>query len=158
YGTHADTALGAIWASIVWRQPRPHGQQRAYATTLERLNRPDLLLEGALYELVFYGILIALAWSGHALEAALLWWLPKHIALTYLHFYLSWAPHNPNLGKGRYKDTQSFTSALGNIGSMGMQYHVIHHLYPRIPLTRTPAAYREMKPIIERLGADVSKL
>ncbi|MEM8934132.1 MAG: fatty acid desaturase [Acidobacteriota bacterium] len=47
---------------------------------------------------------------------------------------------------------------LGNLGSMGMQFHVIHHLYPRIPLDRTPAAYWELKPIIERLGSDVSRL
>ena len=41
---------------------------------------------------------------------------------------------------------------------MGMQYHVVHHLYPRIPLTRTPAAYWDMRPIIERLGSDGHRL
>lgn len=28
-----------------------------------------------------------------------------------------------------------------------------HHLHPYIPLTRTPAAYREMRPILEARGA-----
>ena len=158
YDTHADSALGAIWASIQWRQPRPFGKPKSYGATLQRLERPDLVLEAAIFELLYYGILMGLAWSGYAIEGALLWWLPRHIAFTYLQFYLSWAPHNPGLSTGRYRDTRSFRSALGNIGSMGMQYHVVHHLYPRIPLSRTPAAYREMKPVIEALGADVRGL
>ena len=158
YGTHADTPLGAIWASIQSRQPRPFGGRNAYGAALERRKRPDLIAEALAYELVFYGVLVTLAWTGYALEAALLWWLPRHLGLTYLHFYLSWAPHNPRLGVGRYQDTRSFRSKLGNIGSMGMQYHIIHHLYPRIPLTRTPAAYREMRPVLEAMGCNVHEL
>jgi beta-carotene hydroxylase len=158
YGTHADSGWGAIWASIQWRQPRPHGEEKSYGETLRRLDRGDLLVEAAVYEVIYYGTLVALAWSGHAIEAALLWWLPRHIGVTYLHFFLAWAPHNPGLGAGRYRDTRSFRSRLGNIGSMGMQYHIVHHLYPRIPLTRTPQAYRDMRPVIEALGADVKEL
>ena len=55
-------------------------------------------------------------------------------------------------------DTRSFRSHVGNIGSMGMQFHVVHHLHPRIPLLRTPRAYWEMRDIIEARGCDVSKL
>lgn len=158
YSTHADSAAGAIWASVQFRQPRPHGGDKPYGVALQRLERFDLLAEAVVYELLFYGTLVALAWSGFALEAALLWWLPRHLGLTYLHFYLSWAPHNPGLGVGRYRDTRSFRSALGNIMSMGMQYHIVHHLYPRIPLTRTPAAYRELKPVLEVMGCEVKEI
>jgi fatty acid desaturase len=158
YDTHADGPLGAIWASIQSRQPRPNGGSKRYGEVLARRERLDLIKEAVIYELVFYGALFTLAWSGYALEAALLWWLPKHIGMSYLHFFLSWAPHNPQLGVGRYRDTRSFKSALGNIGSMGMQYHIVHHLYPRIPLTRTPAAYRDLRPILEQMGCDVHEL
>ena len=107
---------------------------------------------------IHFGILFGLAWSGYAIEAALLWWLPRHIALTYIQFYLSWAPHHPGNESGRYRDTRSFRSILGNIGSLGMQYHIIHHLHPRIPLYRTPQAYWEMKPILEARGCNVHEL
>jgi beta-carotene hydroxylase len=103
--------------------------------------RPDVVLDAAIYNLVFYGILFALAWSGHAIEAALLWWLPRHIGMTYIQYYLSWAPHRPGTDKGRYRDTRSFRAIFGNLGSMGMQYHIVHHLHPRIALYRTPKAY-----------------
>jgi len=38
---------------------------------------------------------------------------------------------------------------------MGMQYHIVHHLHPYIPLSQTPAAYREMKPILRARGCDL---
>ncbi|MEM6555874.1 MAG: fatty acid desaturase [Pseudomonadota bacterium] len=158
YSTHADGPLQAIWKSLYNRQPRANGGFNAYGEVLQRKGRMDVILISVAYQVVHFGILFALAWSGYAIEAALLWWLPRHIALTYIQYYLSWAPHNPELTKGRYRDTRSFRSILGNIGSLGMQYHIIHHLHPRIPLYRTPRAYWEMKPILEARGCDVHAL
>ena len=158
YSTHADGPLHAIWKSLYNRQPRANGGFNAYGEVLQRKGRMDVILISVAYQVVHFGTLFALAWSGYALEAALLWWIPRHIALTYIQYYLSWAPHNPGLTKGRYRDTRSFRSILGNIGSLGMQYHIIHHLHPRIPLYRTPRAYWEMKPILEARGCDVHAL
>lgn len=155
HGTSARGPLHAIWKSILNRQP---GNKSAYGDTLVRIGRSDVALDFIAYELIFYGTLFTLAWTGFALEAALLWWLPRHIALTYIQYYLSWAPHHPATEQGRYRNTRSFRSILGNIGSMGMQYHVIHHLHPRIPLYRTPQAYWEMKPVLEARGARVDEL
>lgn len=158
---YSSTATGpwdSIWGTIKNNQPRSAGGFNAYGKTLERIGRPDVILDGVLYQLAFYGILFALAWSGYAIEAALLWWLPRHIATIYIRFYLSWAPHHPGQETGRYRDTRSFRSIFGNIGSMGMQYHVIHHLHPRIPLYRTPRAYWEMRDILEARGCDVGGL
>ena len=108
-----------------------------------------------LYKAAFVAILSVLAWNGYALEALLLWWLPYQIAITYIVFFLSWAPHNPGLATGRYRDTRSWRSKVGNVLSMGMQYHVVHHLYPTIPLTKTPAAYRELLPILRARGVRI---
>lgn len=158
HSTHASGPLHAIWKSIQNRQPGARGGLNSYAETLKRIGRPDVLLDAAIYNLVFYAILFALAWSGHAIEAALLWWLPRHIGLTYIQYYLSWAPHHPATDKGRYRDTRSFRAIFGNLGSMGMQYHIVHHLHPRIPLYRTPRAYWEMREILEARRCRVSEL
>ena len=158
HSTHANGPLHAIWKSFANRQPRAKGGFNAYGDTLLRLERLDALLDGVIYNLLFYGILSVLAWSGHAIEAALLWWLPRHIGMTYIQYFLSWAPHHPARQKGRYRDTRSFRSILGNIGSMGMQYHIVHHLHPRIPLYRTPMAYWQMRDILEARGCEVSEL
>ncbi len=149
--SNADGPWQAIWQAIKQRQPNGKRSQD-YLASLQRQGRDDLVLMTILFRLGHLAILCALAWSGFALEAFFLWWLPYHIALTYLVFFLSWAPHYPQPEQGRYRNTRSWLSKVGNIGSMGMQFHIVHHLHPYIPLTRTPAAYREMRPILEARG------
>lgn len=146
----------AIWSSIRQRQPDAK-RSSDYMRSAARHGREDLILLALVYRLGYIGILGTLAWTGYAIEALLLWWLPQQIATTYLIFFLSWAPHHPGTERGRYRNTRSWKSMVGNIGSMGMQYHIVHHLHPYIPLSRTPAAYREMRPILEARGCELGE-
>lgn len=148
----------ALWKIFLSRQPRGDTQQKRYLATLERINREDLIPISIFFTLGFYIFLFAMSWSGYVLVAALLWWLPAHIAATYLSFFLSWAPHHPSKETGRYKDTRAWRFQLGNIASMGMQYHIVHHLHPRIPLYRTPKAYWELRPILKARGCNLNDL
>lgn len=150
-GTKAPGPWHAIWNAIQGRQPG-NRRNHDYAGALIRADRPGLLLLALAYRIGFIAILSALAWNGYALEALFLWWLPYHLAITYIVFFLSWAPHHPGAETGRYRNTRSWKSKIGNIGSMGMQFHIVHHLHPYIPLHLTPAAYWEMKPILEARG------
>lgn len=154
--TSAKGPWSAIWKSIRERQPNGRREQD-YLASLERAGRKDLIALSLMYRLAYFVILFGLAWTGHALEAFFLWWLPTQIGSTYLLFFLSWAPHHSG-AQGRYRDTRSFRSRLGNVGSMGMQYHIVHHLHPYIPLTRTPAAYWELRPILEARGCNIAEL
>jgi beta-carotene hydroxylase len=161
YSVHAPNARAAIWKSFVSRQPHADGGLKSYGDVMQKMETPRAnraLTVAILYQLGFYSVLIGMAWSGFALEAALLWWLPQHIGLTYIQFYLSWAPHHPGTKQGRYRDTRAWRSRFGNILTMGMQYHVIHHLYPRIPLMRTPRAYWEMRDILQARGVQIDGL
>ena len=152
--TQATGPWHAVWRSI--RERQPNGKRSAdYLASLARNGREDLILLAILYRIVFVLVLSALAWSGYALEAFFLWWLPQHISTTYLLLFLSWAPHHPHNGQGRYRDTRNWRSKVGNILSMGMQYHIVHHLHPYIPLLRTGAAYHDMKPILKARGCDM---
>ncbi len=158
YAFHAADPFSAVLQSFRNRRPRGAAQKEAYTETLIRIGRSDVILDATIYEFAYYAILIALAWSGYAIEAALLWWLPRHIAQTYIQFFLGWAPHHPGHEKGRYRDTRAFRFALGNIASMGMQYHIVHHLHPRIPLYRTPRAYWQLRDILIARGCDIGRL
>lgn len=159
YGVHAKDTKTFWRNTILDRQPKgARGINDSYPKTLERVGKGHMMIDALAYNAVYYLVLFIGAWSGYALEVALLWWLPKHIAITYIQYYLSWAPHHPGHKTGRYNDTRGFKSAVGNIGSMGMQYHVIHHLYPRIPLSLTPAAYYALKPILIRKGVELGEL
>ena len=158
YDVHASDRLNFFRKHLTKMQPGHTGEEDRYSQALVRTGRSNLMIEAivvrSLYMLVLYG----LALTGYAIEAALLWWIPMHIAQVYIPYYLSWKPHHPGSATGRYKDTEAFRSLLGNVGSSGMQYHVIHHLYPRIPLMDTPAAYRELRPILERKGCNLRGL
>ena len=157
YPMAAATRLGALAKAVVKNQPL-HDR---YAATLQRLDTPAAkraMLHAMVAKLLQYSILAALAWSGHVWEAVLLWWLPHKIGSIYINFYLSWAPHQPMTGSGRYRNTRAFKSIWGNIGSSGMQYHIVHHLYPTIPLHRNPAAFRALRPILEERGCDLGEL
>ena len=154
FGVHAPSAWQFLIQSIRRRQPGSTTQQ-AHMNALVRTGQSHLVAHALLVRAAYFACLGALAWTGHGLEAFLLWWLPLHIGTTYLQFYLSWMPHHPGIEQGRYRQTRGFKSKLGNLMSMGMQYHIIHHLYPRIPLYLTPAAFRDLLPILRRRGSDV---
>lgn len=158
YAFHAADPAQAIIQTFRNRRPRGSDHKDAYTKTLVRIGRADVILDAIIYEFVFYGVLFTLAWSGYAIEAALLWWLPRHIGQTYIQFFLGWAPHHPGHDRGRYRDTRAFRFALGNVASMGMQHHIIHHLHPRIPLYRTPRAYWEMRDILIARGCMIGEL
>ncbi len=154
---NASTVAGAIWRAVTKNQAR----YDLYGPTLQRLGTPAAkraLIEALVSKMLFFGILTALAWNGRPFEAVFLWWLPRHIAGTYISFYLSWVPHYPNPEQGRYRNTRAFKSIFGNWGSSGMQYHIVHHLYPNIPLYRTPAAFRALRPILDEQGCELGGL
>jgi len=155
--TKAPGPWSAIWSSIRQRQPDAK-RKDDYAAAIMRAERPGLLLLSLAYLFGFVGILGTLAWNGYAMEALFLWWLPYQIAITYIVFFLSWAPHHPSNEQSRYRNSRAWKSKVGNWGSMWMQFHIIHHLHPYIPLTRTPAAFWEMKPILEARGCDLGEL
>jgi beta-carotene hydroxylase len=154
YNMNATSAWRAIANALVKQQPR----HELYGPTLVRLGTPaanQALIHTLIAKALQYSFLTALAWTGHIWEAVFLAWLPLKISSIYVNFFLSWAPHQPMTGRGRYRDTRAFKSMWGNIGSSGMQYHIIHHLYPTIPLSRNPAAFRALRPILKERGCDL---
>ncbi|WP_206185845.1 fatty acid desaturase [Sphingosinicella sp. BN140058] len=161
YPDAAPSAWKAIVKTWLNRQPRNGGSIHHYKKILAELDSPAsrrAQRDTALLQLAAMAIFFATAWSGHALAVAAVWWLPRHIALSYIRFYLSWAPHHPRTGQGRYGNTKVFKSNLGHVMSMCMETHIIHHLYPSIPNHRTRAAYYEMREILAARGVDVSAL
>ena len=54
--------------------------------------------------------------------------------------------------------TTSMVSPVGTIASMGMEYHVVHHLYPSIPLFQTGTAYWAMRELLVERGCRIDGL
>ncbi len=154
---HGASLWETVKITISGFQPVSKGSQ-SYAACLERLGSPEAkraYIEQIAILLTHIGILFACAANGYALEAFLLWWLPMKLAVIYIRIYLSWLPHFPGHATGRYKDTRGFSSWFGVWSSLGMTAHIVHHLHPRIPLDKTPAALRELYPILEARDCDL---
>ena len=152
YDTMAPTWWQSVWRSAKARQPMKNDR---YTRCLEESDDPMVqraLTEAAVMNIAFFSILTVLAWSGFALEAFFLWWLPKQFGWTYLQLFLSWAPHHPGTLTGRYGDTRAWKSPVGTILSMGMEYHIVHHLFPTIPLFQTGPAYWDLRETLEKRG------
>ncbi|MFC4254954.1 beta-carotene hydroxylase [Altererythrobacter xixiisoli] len=162
YTDEAPNSLMAWYKTWYNRQPGVDGSIHHYKRILAEMGTPEAakaLKDTLKLQLLFMAVLFTMAWNGYAIEAALVWWLPRHIGLSYIRFYLSWAPHHPREGNtGRYEQAVIFKSRLGHVMSMGMETHLIHHLYPNIPNHRTRAAYFALKPILEQRGVDISKM
>jgi beta-carotene hydroxylase len=161
YPDEAPTAWKAIVKTWINRQPRSDGSIHHYKRILAELDSPAsrrAQRDTAILQLGAMAFFFAMSWSGYALVIAAIWWLPRHIALSYIRFYLSWAPHHPRDRRGRYENTVVFKSRLGHVMSMAMETHIVHHLYPSIPNHRTRAAYREMRDILAARGVDVHAL
>ncbi|MDE2403241.1 MAG: fatty acid desaturase [Sphingomonadales bacterium] len=160
YSDDARNVWHAIWKTWWNRQPGVKGSIHAYKEAAYKIGTPEAMqaLKITLVaQLLFMAALFAMAWSGFALEAVCLWWLPRHLGLTYARIYLSWAPHHPREGNtGRYNNSVIFTSMWGDVGSSFMAYHLLHHLYPRIPVHQTRPAFYAMRHILEARGVDVS--
>lgn len=154
---HGQTFWDTVKINIEAFQPGSEANA-SYAACLDRIGTQ----EAKNAYLTQIGILVAqmviiftCAAYGYALEALLLWWLPMKIGIMYLRVYLSWLPHYPGHETSRYKNTRGFKSWLGVWSSLGMTAHIVHHLHPRIPLTKTPAALRELYPILEARNCDI---
>ena len=154
---HAKSSAHFFLQQLKNRQPDSK-RNVAYSACLERTNQSHFMLDAVIMRAVYFIVLFTMALTGFAIEAFFLWWLPQLIGNVYLEYYLAWAPHHPGDEQGRYRDTRAFKSRFGNIVSMGMQYHIIHHLYPRIPLSLTPAAYRDLKPVLAHRGCELGSL
>lgn len=153
----APNVVMAVVQSWLNRQPGAGGTGARWRRHCAELGTPEAkraVAQTMLFQLVGMGFFFAMAWAGYAIEVALLWWLPRHIGLSYIHAVLSWAPHHPHGGTGRYENTSIIRHPLGYVGSMAIDYHLIHHLHPHIPFHATRAAYREMKPVLEARGVD----
>ena len=161
YPDRANGPWHAIYKTWLNRQPGIDGSIHIYKRILKEMGTKeaeDSLKDTIRLQLIFMAVLFGMAWNGYAIEAALIWWLPRHIGLSYIRFYLSWAPHHPRVEQGRYTNTRFFKSRLGHIGSIGMETHYVHHLYPAIPSHRTREAYYALRPILRQRGVDCPEI
>lgn len=122
---------------------------RRTGSSMRRLMVPALL--GLSVQIVGVG---ALAAAGLGLHALALWVFPAILASGVLAFLFDWVPHH-HTPRGRHVDTRLLLVPGLSLPMLFQNYHLIHHLYPKVPFYRYASLYRDIAPQVEQSGAPV---
>lgn len=112
----------------------------------------------SLYLLFTIGGLVVIALNGYASEV--LWFaiIPNIIAVVLLTLFFDYIPHHPHKSRDRYHDTRIYPGRLLNVLLLGQNYHLIHHMYPRLPWYRYQAVYQRILPNLEANSAPIEDI
>ena len=100
-------------------------------------------------------ILVTASLTGFATEAWLLFYLPMWAGRFWLSVVFGWLPHHPRGEVGRYRDTRVFTFPGSTFLIRGHDYHLLHHLFPRVPHYRLRSLWKAMGPHLASQGARI---
>ena len=111
-----------------------------------------------------YSVLYALAFwlcaFGYWREVLMLWLGPHLIGSAIIIYFFAYLPHKPHDTKNRWRATKIVkvsgpAARLINWLYLFQNYHLIHHLFPRIPFYLYSEAFQDLKPVLEKEGARV---
>lgn len=122
-------------------------------TTAGRKVRRTSLLGMAVIAL----LAVALVLAGFGREVLWLWFVPAWIASGFLAFAFDWLPHQPHVVRARFKNTRVLLFPGATVSLLWQNYHLIHHLYPRVPFYRYNKVFEEIRPFLESEGAPIDE-
>ncbi|NJS37036.1 MAG: hypothetical protein HC765_12515 [Brachymonas sp.] len=75
-----------------------------------------------------------------------------------LAIVFDWLPHHPHTSRERWEHTRvvTFSPLAQRIVDqllLGQSYHLVHHLYPRVPYYRYKGVFTELRGFFESQGA-----
>lgn len=110
---------------------------------------------------VLYGLALWLSVEGYWREVLALWIVPHFLASALIIYFFAYLTHKPHEVHERYRDTNVFWvrgKVLGPIVNwlyMFQNFHLVHHLFPRIPFYLYPKAFRSLRPVLEQEKAHI---
>ena len=102
-------------------------------------------------------VALALSALGLGLQVLVLWVMPALLASGLLAFAFDWLPHTPHAERRRFLDTRVIEGRALAALLFSQNYHLIHHLYPRVPFYRYRALFEKVRPELEREGSRIER-
>lgn len=134
-----------------------------YFYLLRIKSRPSKEVRGGLISLLLGQPLIAyFIFSGHFYEVFFYYLLPSNISFAFLAMAFDWLPHRPHdvaESKDPYRATSirmGFNWILSPL-LLWQNYHLMHHLYPRLPFYRYGRALKALEPELIAKNAHIIK-
>ena len=141
--------------SILWRCVTllPHYYWRILTHAIRAPAARDSATLTALF--VYATSAIAFAVAGHGAWVLAAWIGPALLAATFLAFAFDWLPHQPHNERDRYRNSSILLFPGLGVLLTNQNFHLIHHLYPRIPFYRYGSFFREVRPALAAKGAPI---
>ena len=100
-------------------------------------------------------VLIAGTAAGFGTAVWLLWYIPAWIGRFWLSLVFGWLPHHPHQETGRYRDTRICTFIGSTFLIRGHDYHLLHHLFPRVPHYKLRLLWKSLGKHLDAQGARI---
>lgn len=81
-------------------------------------------------------VVVGAVLTGHGREVLFLWLIPVLMAGTALFLTVAWAVHYPHESNHPLENTRYFRGRLLQVLTLNQSYHLVHHLWARIPWFR----------------------
>ena len=138
--------------------------QPIYVWHLWKIARTPRIMRAFIWECVYIAsyipIIAAAYWFGFGKELMLLWIVPAYFGVCLCPLMFDWPVHHPHDTKARYTGAAIllFPKPLRPImeyAFLGHSYHLMHHLYPRIPFYHYSTAYYALEKELTTVNAKV---
>ncbi len=108
-----------------------------------------------LYSLIFWACVFGYHW-----EILSLWYIPHFLASGLVIYFFGYLVHPKEQGEDRFKNTRVYFfkgrfAPIINLLWFFQTFHLIHHLYPRIPFYKYPSVFRDLRPILQEAGSPI---
>lgn len=100
-------------------------------------------------------IVVIAAATGKLAIVLALWIGPAILANTLLAFLFDWLPHQPHRQSERMHNTRIVLAPGLWILTLWQNYHLVHHLFPRVPFYRYATFFDEIRDDLEDLQARI---
>ncbi|MBQ4821987.1 fatty acid desaturase [Aquimarina sp. MMG016] len=100
-------------------------------------------------------VLIALIVSGNGLGLFYVFILSALIAAPILAFSFDWIPHYPHHNLDKYHNTRVITIPGLEFVSLYQSYHLMHHLYPRVPFYKYKSCFQDYEEVLQKKRSPV---
>ncbi len=120
-----------------------------------QLRGPDAVTHARRVAISHLAVLVMGTALGYGAVVWLLWYVPVWVGRIWLSGVFAWLPHHPHDELGRYRDTRVFTFPGSTFLIRGHDYHLLHHMFPRVPHYRLKPLWTAMGQHLVDQGARI---
>ncbi len=114
------------------------------------------LVEAVVCDAFYVGTLVAAIAGGWLPQLLVVWVGPLLLTLHFLVYTFDYLPHYPHDSTERLYSARAYGGPLAAIIHLNQNFHLIHHLWPRVPWFRYRRVYLETRPALAARGCRVS--